>query len=147
MATLVSLKNQNFMNGREAERDLAFMNMGLFFNHDWTTDRDDVWKDALGRWGKRLAGQIERYVDKLQSEASFALGSLIRKSDRNIRFYVLNPLSWERTDVADFPYGGPIPVRVIDLTTDQETPSQIVTIGNHQQYIRILVLKHINYRT
>jgi len=138
MSTLVSLKNQDFMNGREAERDLAFMNMGLFFNHDWTADRDAVWKDALGRWGKRLASQIEGYADKLQTEASFALGSLIQKSDQNIRFYVFNSLSWERNDVADFPYWGPTPIHVIDLLTGQETPSQIVTAGNHQQFIRIM---------
>jgi alpha-mannosidase len=138
MAALVSLKRPDFMEGREADRDLAFMNIGLYFNHDWTGDRDEIWKDALGRWGRRLAGQIESYVDKLQNEASFALGSLIRKSDRNLRFYVFNSLGWERTDIAEFPYAGSSPVRVIDLATNQETPSQIVTIGNRRQSIQIL---------
>ncbi|HVN78741.1 MAG TPA: glycoside hydrolase [Terriglobia bacterium] len=141
MATLVSLKNPKFMNGRETERDLAFMNMGLYFNHDWTADRNVVWKDALGHWARRLAGQVESYVDKLQSEASFALGNLIQKSDQNTRFYVFNPLSWERTDVADFPYSEPAPLQVIDLATGQETPSQIVTVGSHQQYVRVLAQK------
>ena len=148
MAAMVSLKNQDFMNSREAERDLAFMNMGLFFDHDWTADRDAVWKEALGLWGKRLASQIEGYVDKLQSEASFGLGGLIQKSDQNLRFYVFNPLGWERSDAADFPYWGPTPVHVIDLSTGQETPSQIVTAGNDEQCIRIMAQRvpSVGYR-
>ncbi len=138
MATLVSLKNPHFMDDRKSSRDLAFMNMGLYFNHDWTCDRDDTWRKAFEQWAKELAAQIEKYVDNLQADASSLLGGLIRKGGQNPRFYVFNPLSWERTDVADFPYSGSVPVHVIDLASNQETPSQIVTMGDQRQFLRIL---------
>jgi alpha-mannosidase len=138
MAALVSLKEPHFMDDRQSSRDLAFMNMGLYFNHDWTCDRDETWRNAFEQWAKELAAQVESYVENLQADASSLLGDLIRKGDQNPRFFVFNPLSWERTDAADFPYAGPVPVHVIDLASNRETPSQIVTMANRGQILRIL---------
>ena len=38
MAAFVSLQRTNFMHGREAARDLAFNDLGLYWEHDWTAD-------------------------------------------------------------------------------------------------------------
>ena len=38
MAALVSLQRTNFMHGREAARDVAFNDLGLYWEHDWTAD-------------------------------------------------------------------------------------------------------------
>jgi len=38
MATLVSLKAPDFMNGRAESRDRAWMSLGLYWEHDWTAD-------------------------------------------------------------------------------------------------------------
>ena len=65
------------------------------------------------------------------------MGTLIATDGANPRFFVFNPLSWARTDSADLPYPGPTPIHVIDITTGQEVPSQIVTL-NSTTYIRIL---------
>jgi alpha-mannosidase len=136
LATLVSLRDAGFMNSRIAARDQAWINLGLYWEHDWTAD-GPVGRDARGAWQRRIAGEIESYVNTLQSDAAAAMGGLIRKSGGNTRFYAFNALSWSRTDVADLPYADTNPVHVVDLTTGQETPSQIVTL-NGQRFLRVL---------
>ena len=136
LATLVSLKNTSFMNNRTSARDLAWMDLGLYFDHDWTAD-GQVSRNARRDWQRRLAGEIETYVDTLQADAATALGGLIQRSGTNQRFFAFNPLSWMRTDYADFPFSDTNPVHVIDLTTGLETPSQIVTIDG-KRYLRVL---------
>ena len=136
LATLVSLKNAAFMNGRNAARDLAFMNLGLYWEHCWTFD-GAITKTDRANWLKRMTSETESYVNTLHNDATSALGGLIQKSGSNPRFFVFNPLGWVRTDFADFAYNGAIPVYVVDVTTNQEVPSQIVTL-NGQKMLRIL---------
>jgi alpha-mannosidase len=142
LATLVSLKRPTFLNGRESARDLAFLNLGLFWEHNWTSD-GPVTRSARAEWGRKLAGEIEDYAGRLESDAAYALGALIRRKGSNPRFYVFNPLSWTRTDVVDLPYDGPPEVRVIDLESNAELPSQVVTAGwriyvKGRQQLRVL---------
>jgi alpha-mannosidase len=73
----------------------------------------------------------------LHSDARTALGGLIQKSGSNTRFFVFNPLSWARTDIADFAYSGSPNIHVIDVASSRQVPSQIVTVGG-QTYLRIL---------
>ncbi len=124
LAVLVSLKRPTFMANRQEERDRAFMNMGLYFNHDWTADGTVIRREQLRDWAKGLASQIESYVDTLHDDAMMTLGDLIAKSTNATRFFVFNPLSWPRTDWADFPCAEPGPIHVIDLTSGEEVPSQ-----------------------
>ena len=84
-----------------------------------------------------MATEIETYVNTLYADAATALGGLIQKTGSNTRFYVFNPLSWARTDIADFPYSGSSNIHVIDLAANQDVPSQIVTIYG-ATYLRIL---------
>ena len=136
MATLVSLKNSAFMNGREAARDRAFLNMGLYFEHDFENGGPRVSGAQRIAWQRQVAGQIEQYVDTLLADAGTALGSMIARTGSAARFFVFNPLSWARTDVADLPYGGALPVLVVDLSTGAEVPSQVVTVGG-TRFVRI----------
>ena len=136
LAVLVSLQNPKFMAGREAARDQAMMNMGLYFNHDWTGD-GRISRDTLRDWAKGLAAQIEGYVGTLGGDASAALGQMIPTRGEHPRFYVFNPLGEARTDAADLPYTAAGPIHAIDLATGQETPSQRITIDG-QPYLRVL---------
>lgn len=136
MATLVSLKTPSFMDGRQAARDLAWINMGLYWEHCWTAD-GPVGHDARRDWQRQVANQIEGFVNALHADAVIALGGLIARSGLAVRFFAFNPLSWTRSDVADFAYAGSLPVHVVDLSTGLETPSQIVTVDG-QQRLRIL---------
>ena len=136
LAVLVSLQNPKFMAGREVARDQAMMNIGLYFNHDWTCD-GPVSRDAYRDWAKQLATQIEGYVGTLSDDAATALGQMIPTRGEHARFYVFNPLGEVRTDAADLPYSGGGPIHAIDLATGQETPSQRISLDG-QSYLRVL---------
>ncbi len=136
LATLVSLKTPTFMTSRTSARDLATMDMGLYFEHDFINGGPGATGPERIAWQRRLAGEIESYVNPLLSDATTALGGLIAKSGTSTRFYVFNPLGWARTDVADFRYSGPTPGRVVDLATGQDVPWQIVTVSG-STYLRL----------
>ena len=50
------------------------MNMGLYFNHDWTADGSIIRREQLRDWAKGLAAQIESYVDSSAGRCPCALG-------------------------------------------------------------------------
>ncbi|MBY0262473.1 MAG: hypothetical protein K2Q20_09025, partial [Phycisphaerales bacterium] len=65
MATIASLGEPSFMAGREAERTAFNLGLGMYWEHDWTGDGGfAAEKTALQR---RLVGDIERYVDRLDT--------------------------------------------------------------------------------
>ncbi len=143
MASLVSLHWPDFLKGREEARDRAWMNLGLFWEHNWTADGRIISRDMRANWGRKVAGEIESYVDRLHSDAAFALGGMIKTAPGAGRFFVFNPLGWTRTDAADIAYDGLRPVRVFDLAAGTETPSQLVRVPepgypNGRPYLRIL---------
>lgn len=127
MASLVSLKDSSFMNGRQSARDQAMINMGLYFEHDWTAD-GPVAKSARAAWQVRVEAAIASYVDTLHTDAATSLGHMIANPSPNRRFFVFNPLAWERTDVADYVYDPGGPFHVVEVTSGQEVPSQLVNI-------------------
>ncbi|MCX6904948.1 MAG: glycoside hydrolase, partial [Verrucomicrobia bacterium] len=137
MATLVSLKKPAFLRGRAAARDLAFTDLGLFWDHDWTAD-GPVSRAHRAAWAELLAGEIEYYVNSLHADAATQLGALIQKPDAKApRFFVLNPLGWTRTDAADFPYSGSKNIHVRDLSTDLDVPHQFINLGG-VSFLRVL---------
>ena len=146
MATLVALKTPSFLDGRQAARDKAMIDFGLYFEHDWTAD-GPISRDARRNWQRRIANEIGTYVNALHADAAAALGALILKSGTDQRFFVFNPLGWARTDVADFPYAALAPVHVHDLATGAEVPSQLVTVDGSQR-LRILAsdVPSVGYR-
>ena len=136
LATLVSLKDPSFLNGRAAARDAAFLDFGLYFEHDFENGGPRVSGSQRIAWQRKVATEIENYTNTLLTDATNALGTMIQKSGSNPRFFVFNPLSWTRTDIADIPYTGASSVHVVDLSNGTETPSQLVNIGG-TQYLRI----------
>ena len=146
MATLVSLHQPGFMDGRAEARDRAFMDLGLYWEHDWTAD-GPISKERRAQWQRTLARRIDAYVDLLHRGAATELGRMIEGDSKSPRFFVLNPLGWIRTDVADIPYDGPLPVLVIDAVTGREVPSQIVR-SDGWSLIRILAsdVPSVGYR-
>jgi len=135
MAALVSLQDPVFMRGREQDREKAWLNMGLYFEHDWTAD-GPVSRDARAAWQRTIASAIENYVENLYRDASSSLGSMIRAEPGKTRFFVFNPLSWARTDFADFAYAGSVQVHVVDLETGREAPMQIIS-RDGGRYLRV----------
>jgi alpha-mannosidase len=126
------------------------MNLGLYWEHDWTADGELVSRAARAAWQRRLAAQIEGYVETLQREAVSALSRQIRGSPAKMRFFAFNALSWSRTDVADFYWPDPPrpglkdlrwantnAVHVVELMSGDEVPSQILT-NNAMRFLRVL---------
>jgi alpha-mannosidase len=147
LATLVSLKQNDFMKGRESARDQAWMNMGLFWEHNW---QGAPWEGLVEKsilWHRKLTGEIEDYVNTLHDDAVNSLGSMIQKNGMNERFFVFNPLNWERTDYADYDYAGAGPIHVVSLEDDQEVPSQFV-MKDGKRWLRILAsnLPSVGYK-
>lgn len=137
MATLVSVNQPTFMNSRIAARDRAMINLGLFFEHDWTAD-GPISRTTRANWSRQVESQITNYVEHLHFDASVELGRQISRMGAHQRFYVFNPLSWTRTDFADLPtkiYNRR--VSVVDVSTGLAVPSQVVQFGN-QTFLRIL---------
>jgi alpha-mannosidase len=137
MATLVSLKKPAFLRGREAARDLAFTDLGLFWEHDWTAD-GPVSRASRAAWQDLLAAEIEYYVNSLHADGATQLGALIQKPDPKAqRFYVLNPLGWTRADYADYAYSGSKNIHVRDLTSGSDVPHQFVNLSG-MSFLRVL---------
>jgi alpha-mannosidase len=135
ISTLVALQQPAFLEGRAPARDLAFVNLGLYWEHDWTGD-GRVKKKVRAAWQRRIAREIAAYVDGLEREGSAALGGLIQKTGDRPRFWVMNPLGFTRSGSADIPWEDPAPVHAVDLATQQPVPSQWVTLEG-AAYLRI----------
>lgn len=136
MATLVSLNDPTFMNSRVAARDKAMLDLGLYFEHDWTAD-GPVPQTARANWSRSLVQEISSYIDELHEDARIALAHQVSRSGAYERFYVFNALSWPRTDYADIPFRQNRRVHILDVSTGLEVPSQIMRFGN-RKVLRIL---------
>ena len=95
MATLVALEKPAFLSGREKARDLAFTDLGLYWEHDWTAD-GPVSRARRAAWQELLASEIENYVNPLYADSASRLGYLIQKPEKANRFFVCNPLGETR---------------------------------------------------
>ncbi len=136
LSTLVSLKYPDFMRRHESARDRAFIDLGLFWEHNWTAD-GPISRQQRASWQEQVASNIEYYVNSVYGEAIIRLGGMIPRPDGAKRFFVLNPLGWPRTDYADFAYNGSANVHVIDLASGNEVPFQLVKLSG-APHLRIL---------
>lgn len=136
LAAMVSLKDPAFMKKHIAARDLAFNNLGLYWEHNWTAD-GPISRAERAAWEEQVVAGIESYVNSVQSEAIVRLGGMISGPADSCRFFVLNPLGWPRTDAADFAYEGLTGIHVRDLANGQDVPHQFVNL-NGARHLRIL---------
>lgn len=139
LASLVALKAPTFVDRLTPARNLAWESFGMYWEHNWTAD-GPVKQPVRATWQRKIQAQITGYVDSLFSLSARTLGGLLKKADQPsaaaARFYVFNPLNWPRIDVADLAYAGAYPVRVIDVTTNKDVASQLITKGT-QRFIRL----------
>lgn len=137
LATLVSLREPEFMRQHAGSRDQANIALGLFWEHNWMVGGGFITRAQRAAWQEMLAGRIESYVNSLQQAATQRLGQLISRPDKTQRFFVLNPLGWKRTDAADFAYDGTTDIHIHDLAADRDVPHQIVE-HKGARFLRIL---------
>ncbi len=72
-------------------RQFQFLS-GIYREHDWTGD-GPVPRSTRAKWHKRLASEIESYLDALDESARQALGRLIQNPAPTNRFFVFNSLN------------------------------------------------------
>ncbi len=137
LAAMVSIKDKRFMDNYTQSRDLAWMNIGLFWEHDWGMAHMDFFVPERIKWQNDITTQVESYVDHLYEDALNRLGHLIKNNGKNPRYFVFNPLGFERDDYVDLPYKKNAEGKVVDITSGEEIPSQIINSGSETQ-IRIL---------
>jgi alpha-mannosidase len=137
LAVLVTLHQNDFMRDRVSARDLTWMNIGLFWEHDWQGAPWDNLTPKRIEWTKKITAEIEGYVDSLHRDALVSLGNMIQNNSANERFLVFNSLSWARTDYADYEYSGSEAIHIVEVGTDQEVPFQFVT-KEGKRWLRIL---------
>ena len=90
LATLVSLERPAFWSSREAAREQAWLNLGVYWEHNWTAD-GPVTRGGAGRLAAPPGRQIGGYVDALHDDAAYALGDLIRAGGRTPPLLRLQP--------------------------------------------------------
>lgn len=134
LASIVSLKDKKFASGLNDSKQKAWEALGMYWEHNWTAD-GPVSRDFRAKWQDKLQTNLTTYVDSLTLLASNSLGKQLKK-ESNPRFYVFNPLSWIRNDVADVIFEGDYQVKVFDLSTNKEVLSQLIQKGG-KQYLRI----------
>jgi len=135
LASLVSLKNPAFLSDLTGARRQAWEAYGLYWEHDWTAD-GPVSRKERAEWQIKQKNSITAYVDSLYHRSVRAFGATLKATGTATRFYVFNPLSWTRSDVADFALPDASPRKVIDVSTNKEVPSQLIQKGR-QTYVRI----------
>jgi alpha-mannosidase len=123
--TLIALKNKNFANGLDSIRRLAWESYGMYWEHDWTADGPTSRHDRAA-WQIRISKQVAAYTDTLSNLVQKEFGNYFTAKG-NPQFYVFNPLSWNRDDVADIYYNGKLPVRVFEAGSNKEAISQVIT--------------------
>lgn len=137
LATVVSLNDTSFMNGREAERDSMTLGCGLYWEHSWSAGPGVSAQQRMD-WQRQIQRAITRYADHLTSDALLALGAQVaRPLGGPQRQAVFNPLSWSRDDIVDLASSVPAPRRVVEVETQTEVPSQEVSVDG-QPRLRIL---------
>ncbi len=131
MAAIIGQHDAKFWPQRKKERDLAHLNLGLYWEHDWTADSTEQLRIKRAQWQKRLADQISGYVDQLLIDARASLASMVNYKPSsgevdglpfNTTFepthLVFNPLGWKRDAViriiGDFPQA----TEIVDVNTN-----------------------------
>jgi len=135
LAAVVSLGEPHFADALTPAREQAWEALGMYWEHNWTAD-GPVSRAIRAAWQIKLQTNLGSYVDSLHELSARRLGSQLKKT-ASPRFYVFNPLSWTRNDVADIPYDVAGPVRVIDIATNKEAISQRVMKGG-KPFVRVL---------
>lgn len=138
LATLAMQLDPAFMRGREAARDLAWMNLGLYWEHNFGLAGRDDFRDVRIAWQRQLAAEVTEYVETLQRDAQALIARALLSATDETRYFVFNALSWSRTDVVELLVNDTEAVHVFDLESGAELTAQQIVRGEHS-FLRVLV--------
>jgi alpha-mannosidase len=129
LAAVVLSTDPAAIDPRDAARAQAFMNLGLFYEHDWVAN-GEVPRERRVQFQRDTLAQVQGYVNGLQDDALAALGRQVRsEAGAPPRYAVFNALGFARTGPVDLPHAGQGPFSVFDVSTGAEVASQAVEGG------------------
>ncbi|MBC7745029.1 MAG: glycoside hydrolase [Flavobacterium sp.] len=134
LETVVSLNNPNFAEKLEDAKKQAYDAFGLYWEHNWTAD-GPVGIAPRAKWQIKLKNQIVAYTDSLYELSKTELENQIASENKE-RFFVFNPLSWQRNDFADVELHETGIFKIIDTQSHQEVPYQSIE-KNGKTFLRI----------
>ena len=139
MAALVADHDPRFADSLRPLRDQAWIAFGLYWEHDWTAD-GPISRERRAAWQRKIAKQITDYVDALHDLAAKKLGELIGDGEDSPRYFVFNPLAWERTDYVDIEVESERRWSAVEVGSRQQVPSQMIE-REGRPILRILASK------
>jgi len=80
--TLVAMKDKKFASDLSGKRQKAWFACGLYFEHDWTSD-GPITRHQRADWQRKIALQLNNYVDTLYDLSLSRLGELVSKPVKN----------------------------------------------------------------
>ena len=112
ISIIVAKEDPTFWVQRKQQRDQAHLNLGLYWEHDWTADSTEELRQKRAAWQKKLADQISGYVDKLYADGITTIGRLVpvaseapgsngNSKSRTQSFAVFNPLGHVRSGIVE----------------------------------------------
>ncbi len=134
MSAIVTNYKPNF--AASLNKEEAWMALGLYWEHSMGFSNGSVNIGTRTDFQRRLETTFSTYVNDLFDLAKLNLADLITNSSGKQRFFVFNPLGWQRTDYADFEYTAGTNIHITDVTTNTEVPFQFIT-KNGTQHIRV----------
>lgn len=137
MSSIVSLQDSTFASELTSLKNQAWIALGLYWEHGWTGDSPNISRLVRASFQRKTEHQITVYVDSLYNISKRKISSLLKTGGSDKHFFVFNPLSWERTDVAEVEWPYSSIVHVFDVITGKEVPNQQIT-KNKVNYLRIL---------
>ena len=144
MAVLALRHAPEIWNATEKQRRQAWMDIGLYWEHDWTADASGEMRIKRANWQAKLSARISDYVDELQRRVTNEISKRIQFDDEPTML-VFNQLGWPRKTTIKIP--GPYrALKVIDRETGQEVPTKFVPNGDQGFYHVEVDLPAIGYR-
>ena len=106
ISVFVARQDPTFWTQRKKQRDQAYLNLGLYWEHDWTSDASEEMRQKRAVWQKKLADQVSAYVDELYADGVAAMGKLVPAAgsdgiskSKSQSFAIFNPLGHVRSGV------------------------------------------------
>ena len=124
LMVLASIGDESLWHEMAPRIEAALTDYFKYFEHSWGGTSATLTRELLAK-KKQWAESFEQAIAAADEAATAALSGLFETGDDR-RVVVVNPLGFARTDYADLPLQGDLPLRVIDVATGQAAPSQTI---------------------
>ena len=139
LASIVVLYGPSFGNDLQAMREETWLSAGLYWEHNWVDPRV-ITMNERANWERTVQNRYTSYVDTLYNRSANRFAALLPSVQGQQVLWVFNPLSWERTEPTEIVYTGSLPVKVTDLESGIEVPSESFT-REGKTWIRFLATR------